>query len=179
MKPGLRRAALTAHIAFSVGWLGAVVVFLVQAVLAATGRDDRLAQAVFLMMEPTAWFVLVPLSLASLVTGIVSALGTTWGLWRHYWVVLKLLLNLVATVVLLLYTRTINLTSAAARTSSGAELRALGLSPLIHAGGAFVVLLVALAIAVYKPQGRTRYGRRKLRPDHFMTVCHKVGGKPA
>jgi hypothetical protein len=113
------------------------------------------------MLEPTAWSVLVPLSLASLTTGVISALGTTWGLWRHYWVVLKLLLNLVATVVLLLYTRTVSLTSEAARTSSGAELRSLGLSPLIHAAGALVVLLVALAMAVYKPQGRTRYGRRK------------------
>jgi hypothetical protein len=39
----------------------------------------------YLVMEPTVWFVLVSLALASLLTGLVQSLGTTWGLFRHYW----------------------------------------------------------------------------------------------
>ena len=38
----------------------------------------------YLAMDLIGWFVIVPLSLASLLTGLVQALGTTWGLFRHY-----------------------------------------------------------------------------------------------
>jgi hypothetical protein len=37
-------------------------------------------------MGLTAWLVIMPLSVATLVSGLVQALGTTWGLLRHYWV---------------------------------------------------------------------------------------------
>ena len=53
-------------------------------------------------MQIIANAVIVPLALAALVTGVVSALGTTWGLLRHYWVVTKLVVVVIATVVLLL-----------------------------------------------------------------------------
>ena len=58
-------------------------------------------------MELTGWVVLVPLSLASLATGLVCSLGSVWGLFRHYWVLFKLAINLVATIVLLLYMQTL------------------------------------------------------------------------
>lgn len=51
----------------------------------------------------TGWFVLVPLSLASLITGLIQALGTPWGLFRHYWILFKLLISVVATVLLLVH----------------------------------------------------------------------------
>ena len=54
----------------------------------------------------------VPLALASLVTGIISSLGTTWGLFRYYWVLVKLGLTSLATLALLVHTRPI---SSAAR----------------------------------------------------------------
>ena len=46
-------------------------------------------------------FVIVPLAIASLLTGVVQALATPWGLFRHYWVVIKLFLTVFATLVLL------------------------------------------------------------------------------
>jgi ABC-type anion transport system duplicated permease subunit len=58
-------------------------------------------------LELTTRFVIVPLSFASLVTGIVSSLGSPWGLFRHYWVVLKLAMTILATAVLLIHTRPI------------------------------------------------------------------------
>ena len=51
---------------------------------------------------------------------------------------------------------------AADPTTSGEHLRALG-STLVHSVGGTVVLLVILALNVYKPRGVTSYGRRKQR----------------
>ena len=107
MAPGIRKLALTAHVTASVGWLGVVVVFLALAFVGLTSGDAETVRAAYLSMDALGWFVLVPFSLASLLTGVISALGTTWGLIRHYWVLFKLALNVVATIVLLLYTQTL------------------------------------------------------------------------
>jgi hypothetical protein len=166
MSPAVRRAALTAHITASVGWLGAVAAFLGLAVIGLVSRDAQTVRGVYLVMEPVGWFVLVPLGLASLLTGLVQSLGTTWGLFRHYWVVFKLLINLFATVVLLMYMQTLDqfARTAAEHPSSGGDLGALrSPSPLLHAVLALLLLLVAATLAVFKPRGLTPYGRRKLR----------------
>jgi len=116
-------------------------------------------------MGSAAWFVILPLSLASLMTGLVQALGTAWGLFRHYWVLFKLLLTAVATGVLLLKLGPISyLADAAAEPAySSANLVGLRTSILIHALGGLLVLLAIVTLAVYKPPGMTRYGVRKLR----------------
>jgi len=166
MTPRLRKFALTAHVISSVGWLGAVAGFLALAVAALASQDAQTMRGSYLAMELTGWFALVPLSLASLLTGIVQSLGTTWGLFRHYWVLVKLLLTVFATIVLLLYTQTLGYLAgvAAGTTSSSAELGVLpSPSPVLHAGAALALLLVATALAVYKPQGMTRYGQCKQR----------------
>ena len=103
MSPGVRKFALTAHVTSSVGWLGAAAVLLALGVAKWTSPDGHMVRAAILGMEVTAWFVAVPLSLASLLTGLVSSLGTTWGLFRHYWVLAKFLLTVGAITVLLLH----------------------------------------------------------------------------
>jgi uncharacterized membrane protein len=164
MTPRLRKFALTAHVASSVGWLGAVVVFLALAVVGLTSQDAGTVRGAYLVMEPAAWFVLVPFAFASLLTGLVQSLGTTWGLFRHYWVLAKLLINVFATIVLLMYTQTLRALAdiAAETTLPGDDLGVLrSASPALHAGGALLLLLVATVLAVYKPRGITRYGQRK------------------
>jgi hypothetical protein len=166
MAPRLRKFALTAHVISSVGWLGAVAVFLAHAILGLTSRDTQTVRAVYLVMEPAAWFVLVPLAFASLLTGLVQSLGTTWGLFRHYWVLFKLLINVFATIVLLMYTQTLSYLAhvAAQTTLSNDDLAVLQTpSVVLHSGLALLVLLVATTLAVYKPRGITPYGRRKQR----------------
>jgi hypothetical protein len=79
MSPAIHKAALTAHIAASVGWLGAVVAFLGLAIVGLVSPDAQTVRGAYLVMEPVGWFVLVPLALASLLTGLVQSLGTTWG----------------------------------------------------------------------------------------------------
>jgi uncharacterized membrane protein len=161
MTPGVRKLALTAHVTSSVGWLGAVAAFVALAVVGLTSQDAETVRGVYLVMEPAAWFVLVPLAVASLLTGLVQSLGTPWGLFRHYWVLFKLLINVVATIVLLMYMQTLSsMASVAADPSADLEMVRNG-SPLVHSSAALLLLLVAATLAVYKPRGVTRYGRRK------------------
>jgi hypothetical protein len=121
----LRKLALIAHIAASVGWIGADSAFLALAIAGLTSQDGRLVQAAYLAMGVIAWYVIVPLSLASLLTGLLQSLGTKWGLFRHYWVLVKFLIALAATTILVMHTQPISLlASAAANTAlSGAHLR--------------------------------------------------------
>jgi len=168
LSPSLRKFSLTAHVASSVGWLGSVVAFLALALIGLISEDANTVRGVYLVMEPAARIVLVPLGLASLLTGLVQSLGTKWGLFRHYWVVTKLLINLFATVVLLLYMQTLGyLAGVAAETASSRDdlsvLRSP--SPVLHAGAALLLLLVATTLSVYKPRGLTAYGQRQLREE--------------
>src|SRR5437762_3503112 len=100
MTPSLRKLVLTAHVTFSVGWLGAVAAFLVLAIAGLTNQDTQIVRSAYLAMELTARFVVVPLAFASLLSGLVQSLGTPWGLVRHYWVLVKLLLTTFATIIL-------------------------------------------------------------------------------
>jgi hypothetical protein len=170
MSPGLRKLALTAHVASSVGWLGAVAGFLALSIVGLTSRDGQTVRSVYIAMEPAGWYVLVPLSLASLATGLVQSLGTPWGLFRHYWVLVKLLMNVLATVVLLLYMQTLGYLAGIARKTplDGGNLDALrSPSPVLHAAAALVLLVVATTLSVYKPRGLTGYGRRKQNEDRL------------
>jgi hypothetical protein len=161
MTPRLRKFALTAHVASSAGWLGAVVVFLGLAVVGLTSPNAQTVRGAYLVMEPAAWFVLVPLAFASLLTGLVQSLGTTWGLFRHYWVIFKLIINVVTTIVLLVYMETFSFMAGVAA-DPNAELGVVrNASPALHAGAALLLLVVATTLAVSKPPGVTRYGRRK------------------
>lgn len=163
MPAGLRKLMLTAHVTSSVGWLGAVVAFLALAVIGLTSQDAPTVRGVYLVMQPAAWYVLVPLAFASLLTGLVMSLGTTWGLFRHYWVVVKLGLTVFATVILLIYMGTFRHMAGVAA-DPAADLDVVrNASPLLHAALALLVLLVATVLAVFKPQGMTPYGRRRLR----------------
>jgi len=163
MTPPVRKFALTAHVTSSVGWLGAVAAFLALAVAGLTSQDPQVVRAAYLAMELTAWFVIVPLSLASLVTGLVQSLGTTWGLFRHYWVLIKLVMTILATLALLVHMRPISYMArvAATTTIARADHRGVRIQLVATAGAALLVLLVATTLGVFKPRGITPYGRRK------------------
>jgi hypothetical protein len=169
MPPGLRKFMLTAHVVASVGWLGAAAAYLVLAVDVLANQDAPTVRAAILVMELIAWFVIVPLAFASLLTGIVQSLGTTWGLLRHYWVLFKFLLTSFAVFLLLEYTRSLSQLAgiAANPTLSRAELGQLqDPGHVVHSGGGLLVLVVATVLAIYKPRGMTRYGQRKQHQQH-------------
>jgi hypothetical protein len=142
MTPGLRKFALTAHVTFSVGWLGAVVAYLAVAIAGLVSQDAQVLHSSYSTMELTGWFVIVPLGLAALLSGLVQSLGTEWGLFRYYWVLVKLVLTLGAVTILLMH-----MPAVGRRAGVQAEV--------IHAGGGLLVLLATTTLSVYKPWGRT------------------------
>jgi hypothetical protein len=163
MRLALRKLTLTAHVTTSVGWLGAVAGFLALAIAAATSPDSETVRGAYLAMELTGWYVIVPFCLGSLVTGLVVSLTTSWGLFRHYWVLVKFLITLISALILLGFTQTLGMLGdlAADPRLSLAELRSLNQSPALHSGGGLLALLVTTILAVYKPWGMTRYGRQQ------------------
>jgi len=165
MTPRLRKVGLIAHIASSVGWLGAVAAFLVLSIEGLTSRDAGTVHAAYIAMNLIGELIIVPLSLAALATGLIQALGTEWGLFRHYWVLVKFVLTIGATALLLLHQFTA-VAEAAKRMSSfpvGAlpDAGRLGIQLIVDATLAIVVLLVVTALSVVKPWGKITWGRRQ------------------
>jgi hypothetical protein len=162
MTPAIRRLALIAHVVTSVGWFGAVVAFLVLAVAGLLGEDTQRLRGAYVGMDLIGWSVIVPLSLASLLTGLILSLGTEWGVFRHYWVSIKLVINVLASGVLLLHMVIVHQVAEAASRSTwtGDELRGIRTRLIGDAAAAAIVLLVATALSVLKPRGLTGRGRR-------------------
>jgi hypothetical protein len=163
MAPGLRKFALTIHVISSVGLLGAGASFFALAVAGLTSSNDQILRSAYQAMDLIARFVIVALALASLLTGLIQSVGTPWGLFRHYWVVVKFLLTAFATIILL---AKMELIGQAARLSAETtlprtDLSAAGIQLVVHAAGGLLVLLVPAVLSIYKPSGMTRYGWRK------------------
>ncbi|MER5184710.1 hypothetical protein ABT009_41530 [Streptomyces sp. NPDC002896] len=166
----LRKATLTAHITASVGWFGAVAAFLALAVAGLVSDAPQTVRGAYVAMELVGWGVIVPLAGASLLTGVVQSLGTVWGLMRHYWVIAKLLITVLATVLLLVHMQPVgHLADGAARAAlAGGELEGMRIQLVADAGAAAVALLTAAALSVVKPRGMTRYGRRRQRREQHQ-----------
>lgn len=174
----VRKLTLTVHVISSVGWVGAVIVFLALSIIGVTHPDAVTVRGVYSAMEPAAWIVLVPLALASWLTGIVQSLVTSWGLFRHYWTIFKLLITTLVTAVLLIYMKTFTAMATAAR-DPGSDLEVVrSPSPVFHATLALLALLVTVVLGVYKPSGMTRHGRRcqrAMRSGSLDTVERTAG----
>jgi hypothetical protein len=188
LSPALRRFAFAAHVTSSVGWLGAVTVFIPLAGVGLISRDEVTVRGAYLVMAPAAWFVLVPLAHASFVSGVTLSLGTAWGLFRHYWVVFKLLITVFSTVILLVYMGTFRQMAGVAADPLVDLDHVRNMSPMLHAVLALALLLTATWLGIYKPLGVTPYGRRvaerastlALSPEHPSGISSRAsvaGGK--
>ncbi|MDQ3191966.1 MAG: hypothetical protein M3Q58_10260 [Bacteroidota bacterium] len=156
--PKLGKFILTSHITFSVGWFGAVAVFLAFAITGVTSQDVLLARSAYLAMEVSGWFVIVPLCLASLLTGIIQALGTKWGLFKHYWIIVKLVLTIASTIVLLFHMKPISYLADLATQNAFTinDHFTLKLQLIADAGAALLVLLAITTISIYQPWGKVQ-----------------------
>lgn len=165
MPPGIRKFALTAHITFSVGWLGSVAAFLALAIAGLVHADGQVMRSAYISMNLIGWYVIVPLCFASLLSGLVQSLGTSWGLFRHYWVVAKLLITILATIILMVHMNPISHVAKVASENflANDDLRRVRIQLIADAGAALLALLIATVLSVYKPKGLTRYGWRMQR----------------
>ena len=158
----------------SVGWIGAALCYLALGIAAVSTDNAQTIRGAWSGMEVMGWFVIVPLALAALVTGIAMALGTKWGLFRHYWVVISLALTTFSVVVLLLHMPTVTTTADVARGADLVTLRSLG-GDLFHPGIGLLILLIVQVLNLYKPQGLTKYGWRKQQDARSATSCGQEG----
>ena len=165
MSRRLRKVALALHLTVSIGWVGAVLAYLGLGVAAVTSERESTIRSAWIAMELIGWWVIVPLALASLLTGVVMALGTKWGLVRYYWVLISFVLTTFATSILLLHMPDVTTVADRARAARSSELEGLG-GDLFHAGVGLAVLLFVLALNIAKPPGLTRYGWRRQASPH-------------
>ena len=165
--PPWRKLALVVHVTSSVAWLGAVLTFAVLSIAGVTSRDAATVRSAYVAMNLIGEYAIVPLSIAALITGVIQALGTQWGLFRHYWVLVKLALTVGATSLLMLHQ--FGAVSVAAQhvlavNSSGLpDVGRLGNQLVFDSVLAALVLLVTTTLSIYKPAGVTPYGWRKQR----------------
>ena len=162
MTPGVRKLTLTAHVTSSVGWLGSVAAYLAVALAGLTSNDPQMVRAAYLVTALIGWLVIVPLSFAALSTGLVQSLATEWGLFRHYWIASKFVLTVGAMIVLLVHMQTVSRMARIAVESSlaGGDHRGMRTQLVVHAIGGLIVLLTTTVLSIYKPWGKTAYGRR-------------------
>ena len=155
LAPRTRRIVLTTHIVASVGLLGDVAVYLAVATRAATTSDPALQSACYELLTMFGFVFGIPLSLASLATGVTLGLGSKWGVLRYPWVTTKLALNV---SVILVGALVLGPTADAMRTGDGDA------GGLLIVGAAYDVAALTLAttLSVFKP-GRARVREPRLR----------------
>ncbi|GAA1314316.1 hypothetical protein GCM10009647_041070 [Streptomyces sanglieri] len=172
LKRSARRSLLVAHVAVSVSWLGLTVGLLTLGIAAFSTGDPATAQAATRAMKIFGDWLIVPIALFSLVSGIVLALRTPWGLARHRWVWTKFWLTLI-TVALSIFSLRPGIDEAAAR---GAVDIDLVVAPSVATATYFFVT----AISVLKPWGPTRRGRRLRRSSGVgKGVDERTSGRTA
>jgi hypothetical protein len=171
LNPTWRKVALSGHVTSSVGWLGAVIAFLALAIIGLRGNgNEGTIRSAYISMEGLGWFVIVPFSLASLISGLIQSLGTQWGLFRHYWVAAKLLITVGASALLLLHMTLMASVAEAATTSTflGDHLRNSRVQLAGDAVAAVVVLSIAVGLSMFKPEGRIGAGEKR---TSFVYLC--------
>ncbi|MGC9665411.1 hypothetical protein ACNTMW_02510 [Planosporangium sp. 12N6] len=94
----VRRLMVIAHIAVSVGWWGLSLCLLALATTARLSDQPATIQAGYRAMAILAHTLVLPVSVASLLTGLLLSIGRPWGLTRHYWILAKLILTVAAAI---------------------------------------------------------------------------------
>ncbi|MFD0342787.1 DUF2269 domain-containing protein [Streptomyces sp. NPDC127117] len=175
MKPlnrSARRSLLVAHVAVSVSWLGLTVGLLTLAIAAFSTGNPATAQAATRAMKIFGDWLIVPVALFSLLSGVVLALRTPWGLARHRWVWTKFWLTLI-TVALSIFSLRPGINEAAAHGAVDADL-------VVAPSVATATYLFVTAISVLKPWGPTRRGRRLRRSSGIgKGVDERTSGRTA
>lgn len=119
--------------------------------------------------------VIIPFCFASLLTGLVQALGTHWGLFKHWWIFAKLVLTVIATLILILHMQPISYLAEVATQKEGSfdELQGLRIRIVADAAAAILVLTSITTVSVYKPWGKIQSGISL--PDFKATTKKPMG----
>jgi hypothetical protein len=165
LSPRLRKALVAAHVLVGVGWFGIVLAKLVLEIVALTTRNQETARTGYLFIAILDLVAFPPAAIATLVTGVVLSVGTAWGLFRHWWIVVKLALTVAVVVTGAAFVGAWTEQALALAAQPAADV-ALRTASRWLIGAAVVHLLMlgaATIISVFKPWGQ-------IRPDHRATV---------
>ncbi|MEV4510905.1 PDR/VanB family oxidoreductase [Dactylosporangium sp. NPDC049525] len=159
-----RKVWLTLHVGISVGWLGVSLAMLALSIVGMTTDRPDVRQGAYVLMNTFDVALAIPSVFMALITGAVVSLGTPWGLVKHRWVLAKLIIALSLPLLAVLEGPWIE--DLVTRTEDpAAEPGETGIL-LIGAMALFFTLLwTATILSVFKPGGRTRWGRREIKQD--------------
>lgn len=164
VSPPVYKLLLAAHVVVSGAWLGIVFAKTLLGVAAVTSDAPAASRSLYLSMEAVN-VAFPPTAIATFVTGILLSLGTKWGLLEYYWVTTKLALTVGVVVTgIALVDRLIQRSISVPSPTDGTILGVLSAPTtlLISLSATHMLMLgVATVLSVYKPLGRTPFGRRK------------------
>ena len=151
----IRKLVLFLHVSTSVALIGAVASFLTLAIVGISFSNSETQWACSVAMNIIARFVVLPLTILSLIVGILSSLGTPWGLVRFYWVIAKLILTAITLIVLLLQMHAISqLAEIAIARNSTLDDFGLQMRMIVHGSGGLGVLIAIMVLSIWKPRGQ-------------------------
>jgi hypothetical protein len=160
MGPRTRKIALTAHVATSVGWLGAAYTMVVLTICGLVSTNPALRLACYEITHLFDEVVNIPLGLSMLTSGLIVSLGTKWGLVKYRWVLTKFVVS-TALLVLIPVLSVPRLEPLIHQLQSGLPVATgLAVAQVAISLGTVAALTVVTTISVFKPWGRTRWGRR-------------------
>lgn len=172
-----RRATLVVHVAAAAGWLGLTLGLLALATAAITTDSAATTEAAVRSMKIFADWLVLPLALLTLLSGVLLSLGTPWGLARHRWVYTKFWLTLATTAASTFALRP-GVTHNAQVVAAGGALpdpTDLIMGPIVSLS-AYLFMTV---ISVLKPWGLTKRGRRQRAGSAERGRKHGPGSRKA
>ncbi|MFD4256469.1 hypothetical protein ACFWR9_02265 [Streptomyces sp. NPDC058534] len=140
----------------AVGWVGIEIAQLLLGLVGLTTDDAGLVSATRVVMEVLGIELIAIIAWTTLLTGLLLATATQWGLLKHYWIVTKLVIN----IILMLNGHFFLQHWLREQAEVGKAPESLSLQLVIVMSIALVLLVTATTLSIYKPWGKTRRGRR-------------------
>lgn len=158
LSPRARKLTLLVHLASAGSWLGLDLVLGILVATVLASGDATTAGAAALSLASVATWPLVIVGTTTLVSGLVLGLGTNHGLTRYWWVLAKLVLNvvLVALVLVLLRPGVVSVGEAGRQALGAGTSPEVGWNLLFPPVVSSTAVIFAMTLAVFKPWGRIR-----------------------
>lgn len=166
LSPKWRKMVLLLHVVSAVGWLGLHIGNVTFAITGLVTDDPVTQRTVFRAVDLLGGMLLIPISLLAFTTGVVLALGTRWGLVRHWWVLTKFVLTLIPVILIPVsllpgyrdLAELVNEAPAGQVVDTGTSGPSLVIAAIVSTS----MYLTSVTLSVFKPWGRTKWGKRRL-----------------